>query len=231
MTESNLPIVSFDGGSDDPDELIKGVIAKCIDDRWSAKDGSIFTPAMQFLCLGITQALQCWRDGMISETIVKKAGKPLRDVDELNAQVPEEEWEAGPDGKPRPPWQHVRVVYLLRTSDAAMYTYLNSTVGAHIAVRRLSDQVQAMRHLRGANVAPIVTLGSKQMQTRYGDRLRPHFEIVEWRELNGGDSQSAPPQIEPPKTSGPKTSGSVEQIGKPVKPVTLKEEMNDEIGF
>jgi hypothetical protein len=112
-----------------------------------------------------------------------------------------------------------------------MYTYLNSTVGAHIAVRRLSDQVQAMQHLRGANVAPIVTLGSKQMKTKYGDRLRPHFEIVEWRELNGGGSQSAPPQIEPPKASGPKTGGWAEQIGKPVKPVTLKEEMNDEIGF
>ena len=80
-----------------------------------------------------------------------------------------------------------------------------------------------MRVLRGANVAPILTLSSKPMKTKFGTKMRPDFEIVEFREIGGGGGQSVP-QIESPKSG----SGG-EQIGKPVKPVTIEVELNDSI--
>ena len=51
------------------------------------------------------------------------------------------------------------------------------------------------------------------MPTQFGVKQRPEFTILEWRELGG--APSAVPVIE--------------QIGEPVKPVSLKEEMNDSV--
>src|SRR5262249_51933858 len=159
---------------------IKGAILKNVDGRWSAKDGTTLRDGEQYLGLGTTEALQCWQDGMPSEDpILKEPGKDLPDVDELNAKIPKENWEDGLDGKPRPPWQHVWIAYLIRVKDASMFTFLNSTTGARIAVQKLASQVNNMRVLRGANVVPLVTLGAKPMPTKYGEKMRPHFEVVE----------------------------------------------------
>ena len=66
-----------------------------------------------------------------------RAMQPLPDIDELNAKIPEEEWETGLDGKPRPPWQKQYIVYLVDPTDAGIYTYINGTFGARIAFDRL----------------------------------------------------------------------------------------------
>jgi hypothetical protein len=66
-------------------------------------------------------------------------------------------------------------------------------------------------------VAPIVKLSSKPMQTKWGKKMRPEFEVIEFREIgSGGESV---PQI------------STEQVGKPVRPVTTREELDDSIPF
>jgi hypothetical protein len=226
-SDKKLPAVQFEG-SDPATRLIRGTVLKCVDGRWSAKDCNLAADQL-YLCLGTTQALQCWQDGMPSETILKEVGKALPDVDELNEQTPHESWEKGLDGKPRPPWQRNFVAYLVRISDAAAFTYLNSTFGAKIAVGYLTDQVKRMSTLRGINVVPIIRLSSAPMSTDFGQKMRPHFEIVDWREIGGGEIDGGgdpTPQIEPPKKGG-----AAEQIGRSVEPVTLKEEMNDEIGF
>jgi hypothetical protein len=224
----NLPTCHFDGG-DYSDRLIKGALLKNVDGRWSAKDGTILRDGDELLGLGTTEALQCWQDGTVSKLILKPPGKPLPDVDELNAQIPREDWEKGLDGNPRPPWEHLRIAYLLRIADAMMFTYLNSTTGARIAVQRLASQVSNMRVLRGAGLVPIIKLSSKPMKTQFGEKRRPDFEVVAWRQIGGGEIDGGgdpTPHIEPPKKGG-----SAEQIGRSVEPVTLKEEMNDEIGF
>jgi hypothetical protein len=224
---TNLPSVQFDSNAGEG-RLIRGDILKCVDGRWAAKDGTTFQEGEQFLVLGTNESLQCWKDGLPSETIVKETGKSLPDVDLLNEKIPEKKWKKGLDNKPRPPWQHQWVAYLIRCVDAAAFTFINSTVGARLAVERLADQVQAMRTLRGAMVVPLVTLGSKPMPTSYGDKLRPHFQIVEWRELAGGvgvQQQPAPAQIEAPKEQKAKAT----KPGKPIKPVTSEEALNDKI--
>jgi hypothetical protein len=65
----------------------------------------------------------------------------------------------------------------------------------------------------GARVVPVVTLGSKLMQTSFGSRLRPEFVIQEWREF------------------GAPSPAITHEVGKRIEPPSLKEEMNDEVPF
>ena len=148
--------------------------------------------------LGVTAIVQRWQDQQPVETIVRKPDKPLPGVKELNAKIPESEWEKSQiDGKPRPPWQHQEVVYLLDPASAEKFTFASGTVGAHIAVERLRDRVIWMRQLRGENVVPVVELANKPMKIKVGGKkLRPEFLIVGWSVLGVGLTSDATPQIE-----------------------------------
>jgi hypothetical protein len=142
--------------------------------------------------------------------------KPLPNVDQLNSTVPEAEWEEGIAG-PRPPWQRQRAVYLVRSSDGSTFTYVSGTIGGSIAVDGLIDRVATMRKLRGQDVLPLVGLGSKTMKTKYGQRLRPEFIVDGWRQVGGnGDAKAIETKAE---------------VGTPVKPPTVAEELNDAVGF
>jgi hypothetical protein len=219
--------------------LIRGVILKCVDGRW--KDADELTPPPQLLVVGSTRALQCWSDSKPVDTIVEQPDEPLPDVDELNAQIPEKEWEPGLDGKPRPPWQLNYVVYLINVETADTYTFLNSTTGARIAFERLTDKIEMMQRLRGNGVAPIVKLDSRPMKTNFGTKQRPEFTIIEFRDLGGGGDQqpAQPAQLPPPTDKDPAGAAAkppaekkkTTKIGKPVKPVTLEEELDDELPF
>jgi hypothetical protein len=221
--EKKLPAVEHDFDvNGQTDRLIQGTILRCVDGHWSDRDGVSFSTGTQMLVLGTTQAVQHWQDGVPVETILER---PLPDVQLLNESVPEGQWEAGLDGDPRPPYVLQHVAYLLDPRDASLYTYLNSTKGAEIAVERLTQKVKSMRLLRGQKVSPVVKLDSKPMPTKFGQKMRPEFVIVDWRDLSGGGGLENKPAPQLPPAKG------TEQIGKPVKPVTTKEELNDEIGF
>ena len=214
--DSKLPAIGFDGDDGYGDQAIKGPIVKCVDARWSVRDGTELKDGELFLCIGTALGNQRFTDNT-SELVLKQPGKPLPDVDELNEQIPADEWEEGLDGQPRPPWQRVYLVYLIRVRDASAMTFISGTSGARIAYNKLASQVYNMRMLRGANVAPFLKLSSKRMKTKFGTKMRPDFEVVEFREIGG----RSVPQIEPPKGEA--------DIGELVKPVTIEEELNDEI--
>jgi len=231
------------------DRLLQGVILRCVDGNWSDKDGVSFPHGTRMLVLGVDEALQCWQAKQLLDEIRKVANQPLPSVDELNAKIPETEWDEGLDGKPRPPWSHVFAVYLLDITDGSIRTFINSTTGAGIAYERLKDKVAWMRHLRGAKVVPIVELQSRQMRTKVGQKLRPDFQVVDWRELGGGDDGSAAPALPGGGDGGasgavlealkqPNTAEPVKERAKPdkrpkglkpVKPVSTGEQLNDDI--
>jgi hypothetical protein len=214
----------------DKPRLIQGVILKCVDGHWADSDG--LTPSSELLVLGTTRALQCWKDKEVLDEIIERPGEPLPDVDELNEQIPQDEWENGLDGNPRPPWQLNYVAYLLDPKSADMYTFLNSTVGARIAVERLNNKLQWMRALRGENVAPIIKLDSRPMKTSFGVKMRPEFTILDWREFDVriGITPTPMKQIEskPIQSNDNKPNTT---IGKPVKPPSGKEATDDDIPF
>jgi hypothetical protein len=212
----------FDGGGDNEDRTIQGVIIKCIDGRWADRDGVEFPASTKMLALGTAEVLQCFQGGELVDEIKER---PFPDLDGLNAAIPMEQWDEGING-PRPPWSHQYICYLVDLRDGSIYTFINNTVGAQIAVGRLTEKVKWMRRLRGPQVRPLVLLDHRPMPTKHGAvKQRPEFTIVEWRNLGGGGLVEIKPAPQLPPAQG------TEQIGKPVKPVTAAEELNDDLPF
>ena len=218
--DTNLPVVGgFYDDDDDRDNkrLIIGIKLKCTDGQWSASDGSEPKPEAHYLVRGTATAAQLWQGNIPVETIIKEPGKPFPDVNELNEKLPQSGWEKGLDGKPRPPWLITRAVYLIRVPDGKLFTYLNSTFGAKLAISGLRDQVNVMRELRGADVVPIVKLSKAPMRTKFGQKLRPDFVVVEFRQV-AGPRQAV-------------LEAKAVEIGKPVAPVSTEEALDDSLLF
>jgi hypothetical protein len=106
--QTNLPAQQ---GEDEGDRMIRGSLLKFVDGLWSTRDGEPIPELL--LVMNITRGLQRWQDGMPVETIMQKPGITLPDVDDLNAAVPQDQWEDGLNGEKRPPWQLNCVVYLV----------------------------------------------------------------------------------------------------------------------
>jgi hypothetical protein len=195
------------------DRVITGALLKFVDGAWS-ESGITMPVGTKLLALSTHTVLQRWREQRVIETI---STKPLLDVNDLNAQIPEKEWEIGPSGTPRPPWVLTFVTYLLNPTTCEMFTLANSTIGVRIATQTLADRVAWMRRLRGNNVVPEVELSAKPMKTRFGVKQRPEFKIIGWHLLGGGN-EKAPEQLALPGLTN-------------VEPPSLREELNDELPF
>ena len=215
------------GDALDADRVIQGTILKCVDGHWSDREGVVIHPETRMLAMSTAICLQCWKDGQPIDTIIKQPNQPLPDVDELNAKIPESEWEPGLDEKPRPPWQKEFIVYLVNPTDASIYTFINSTMGAQIAFDRLKSKVVLMRQMRGVNVVPVVKLDCKPMKTKWGSKIRPEFTILEWRELGGaGVKDAGLVHIEHQQDERKKPS-----VGRPVEDVSYDERFKDEVPY
>ena len=94
--KENLPAVMGGGdGFDDVDQndrLIQGTILRCVDGVWNAKDETKLSSDLRLLALSTALALQRWENGLPAETIVKRSGEPLPDMDELNKKIPQKKW-------------------------------------------------------------------------------------------------------------------------------------------
>jgi hypothetical protein len=211
---TNVPAVVDDGfnKSNQEDRLIRGIIVRCVDGLWKDSDNNPIPSESRWVAWAASECLRQWKNKLPVKTLVKKPGIPLPDLDELNTEIPQREWETGIDGKPRPPWVRQRIVYLLNTESGAELTFISGTTGAAIATEALRNKTANMRMLRGARVMPIVTLSNKLMQTNFGSRLRPEFQIEEWRELGA-----------------PSPAIANTEVGKKIAPPSLREEMNDEV--
>jgi hypothetical protein len=162
-------------------KLLQGTVARFNSGTWADASGAALPE--ELIVTGTTHALQCWKDEKPTDVITEH---PLPDLDELNNQIPVEEWEKGMDGKPRPLWVLQHITYLLDPRSAESFTFLNSTWGARIAVDRIRDRMDNMRKLRGGNPHPVVKLESRKMKTKFGEKPRPEFTITRWVDMPGG---------------------------------------------
>jgi hypothetical protein len=226
------------------------VLLKCVDGRWIDADGLI--PTGEMLAVSTTRGLQRFNGkGELPDEIPEPPDRRLTqdDADALNAKIPTKEWRDGLDGNPDPPWKLVYVAYLIDTTTATRYTFMNSTRGAQIAVERLEDRMLCMRALRGDGVRPLVKLDSRPMKIKkLGGALkqRPEFTILDdWRDLGGGGGgglllrgggdgapliehlKTEPAPAAPAKEEKKKTKATTVAVGRPVKPVPISEEIND----
>jgi hypothetical protein len=165
---------------------------------WRDRDG--LSPPSPMLVLAVDEALQRWRNNR-PEYIREK---PLPNAEDLNASVPQSEWETDKDGEPRPPYAHIVVVLLVDLTTGVLYRYEASTVGAHIAFHNLREAVVTMRALRDERVMPLVNLAERPMKTRHGQGRRPDFQIVTYKSP-GGDTKAVPTKPPTPQLTGPAT--------------------------
>jgi hypothetical protein len=200
------------------DRALQGPLAKFVDRQWTLEEEPI-SPDEKFLVLAIKKAAQHWENGRVVEEVVEP--NELPDIKAKNEDIPEETWELGADGITRQaPWSIAAAVYLLRLRDALLCTSINKTGGQHAAANSLRSRIEWMSALKHETMWPVVTLGSK-LHSRQFKKYRPDFIILdgEWRRFGGGP-------VEPPRLEKP--SGS---IGEKVEPPSLKDELDDEIGF
>jgi hypothetical protein len=223
-TTSNYAADGFDGDDSDEGRLIKGTLIKCDatqqQNHYRYRDGSP-VPDRQWLAVGIGKAAQNWRNKRPIETIVEQPGKPLPDIDDLNAATNPGDWETDLNGNPRPPWQVQRIAYLLDRVTCERATFITATVGGRIGIDELKDSVLWMRRLRGQRVAPLIELRIRTMKTKFGAKPSPWFKIVEWANLGGGGDGSRPLIEHQPAEHKLKT------VEKP----TTEEALNDTIPF
>ena len=162
---------------------------------WIDRDG--LTPPSPLLVVAVDEALQKWKDN--KPEVIRD--KPLPDLQQLNAAIPQNEWENGIDGKLRKPWARIVVVYLVDPQVGAIYTYTSPTIGARIAYDALKEGTVTMRALRGIRVMPVVNLSERPFKTNFGMRRRPHFDIVGWK--TPGDDKAIPGQADHAAAFGP----------------------------
>jgi hypothetical protein len=215
---------SVEGGEEQQTSgrVIQGELVKFTNEAtWITRDDEELPPDLELIVIDIGRVVQKWEDGVPIETIVLEPGQRFPDIKAMNAKVPESEWEDGPDGKPRGPWQSQHICYLLDLATMGRYTWPTGTTGGAICISDLVDRVKWMRKFRGQCVYPIVTPTNVYMPTRYGGRQRPHLEIQKWIMLDGGGN--ALPAPEQPKLP--------DQGAKEVEPPSAEEVTEDEIRF
>jgi hypothetical protein len=214
-------ITNYDDSEDDGFQgsitggrLIKGTLLRWNETNdWMDRDG--LRPPEILLVLALTEAFQRWKNKKVIDEIMIK---PLPDLETLNSSISVSEWELGLDNRPKPPYAHQKIVYLIDPATAGFFTYINSTFGARICWDNLRERVITMRTLRGQRVVPLVKLSHRPMKTAFGMKHRPEFEIVGWRNLGGKDAigSSTSPQI-----SGPKPTAEIKPAAK-IKPIAAE---------
>jgi hypothetical protein len=160
--------------------------------EWLSGDSAIAADR-EFIVIKLLKATQKWLDGKPAETRILHENECFPDVEVLNAEAPREEWHEA-FGQLRGPWQNTTFVYLLDPETMEALTWPTATVGGSIAIRELKDATLRARLLRGANLYPRVRLADKHMNTDYGDRRRPYFNICGFEAI--GDTP--PPAIAKP---------------------------------
>jgi hypothetical protein len=203
--------------------IIQGALVRFTNEAtWVTSDGEELPADLELVAIDIIRVVQRWHDEKPLETRVLQPGEKFPDIAALNETVPREEWTDGPSG-PRGPWQAQHIVYLLDPRTMGKYSFATGTIGGGIAVRDLVDRTQWMRRFRGAHVYPVVTFADVFMNTRFGGRQRPRFDIVKWITLDSGGGVLTPQEL-PRLENSPPTAPEV-------KPPSAKEVTDDEIPF
>jgi hypothetical protein len=194
-----------DAAAESAERVIRGTLLKFTDWQWTTgKENNPVEEGRRLIAPGTAAAWVRWSDGRPVEYRLRQAGRRLPDREELGDQN-EEDWEAGPDGKPRDPWQNTRFVYLIDPATAEAFTFSTSSWGGRTAVTDLGDQIQRMRFANPGAV-PVVELHAAPMLTKFGRKSKPFFKVVDWCK-DGTLEGEAPLQIEPKGKGGEGNGG------------------------
>jgi len=206
------------------DRGLSGVKLKFLNGVWLDPNEQEVTA--ELVVLDVQRKVQKWlTDDGPTETIVLAPGARWPDIDAMNAECPQSEWREK-FGKMAGPWSGEHVVLLVDPATMEPYWWPSpvTTIGSAVCVRNLVSQVKLMRQFRGALVYAVVKLAHTFMNTAYGGRERPHFDIMRW--ITFGASGSVLPAPNTPALTK-NIPLEVQTVEKP----TAKEVTGDEIRF
>jgi hypothetical protein len=182
----------------------------------------------ELIAIDILRIVQKWIDQKPVETIIVPPGEKFPDVKAMNEAAPKSEWRENLNGEMIGPWQMQYILSLLDAHSLDKFTVPTSTIGGGIACRELADKVAWMRKHKGSNVSAVIKLADKFMNTRFGGRQRPHFNIVRWIGFDGAGALPAPkPALE--GGAAAKTETPASPPWNEVEEPSLREELNDDL--
>lgn len=196
-TQNSLVPIGDDGfeaaAAEGAERILKGDLLKFSDGHWLVgREAVLIKQDLRLVAMGTAAAWVRWAGGKPDKYVVRQAGAPFPEREELGDND-EALWEPGPDDKPRDPWQSTRFVHLVNPETAGLYTFSTTSWGGRGAVIDLADAIVRYRHAR-PGACPVVTLGSAPMQTKFGKKWRPVFQIVDW--VGGDGTAEARPKPE-----------------------------------
>jgi hypothetical protein len=216
-------------GSDRPQNagLIKGELLKFSNDGiWKTRDGELVDTNIEHVAYGVVRVVQKWRDQKPIETIVLEPHQKFPNVKKMNDDTPREEWSEGPGGL-RGPWQAQHFLYTFDPKKLSWSTFPCGTIGGAIAFEQLCTRTNLMRRVRGQGVYAVIKLSRTWWNVR-GGRWRPHFQIERWVRFDGdgtSDVEALPKAKAETIAEAAPPPPPIEEV----EPVSLAEEMNDEM--
>jgi hypothetical protein len=177
-------LVQSDDGWDDAaaessDRTIRGTLLKFANATWSrGKEGTDIKEGTRLVALDTAAAWVKWFQSRPIAHKLRRAGHRLPDRNELG-DLDEVDWEIGPDGKPKDPWQNTRFVYFSDAMSGEEFTFSTSTWGGRAAVSDLAEEIYRMRRDK-PGALPVVELCAAPMLTRFGKKSKPLFRVIDW---------------------------------------------------
>jgi hypothetical protein len=162
--------------------LIRGSLLKFADWKWAIgkeREAVEVKEGRRLVAVATAAAWVRWQGGKPVEYRLREPGKPMSERGELGDNDPAL-WEAGPDGKPRDPWQNTRFVHLIDPQTAEAFTFSTASGGGRDCVITLADQIKRMRG-KHPDAVPLVELGAAPMSTNYGRKSKPTLKVIGWR--------------------------------------------------
>jgi hypothetical protein len=208
--------------------VIQSAKLKYIDPRWLIDDQDV--TGMKLTLIGVRNVVNKWsKDNKpLAPPEILQPGQKFPDFKKRNAEAPRSEWRMS-FGKEVGPWSGQHCLYFI-DDNYNRFTWASptTTIGSAIAVEEIVNHVNTVRKFRGSNVYPVVELSHCLFKTGYGDRERPHLPVKGLVTL-GSDRAGTLPA--PDESSTPALAAGAPADAQTVEPITLAEEINDEIKY
>ena len=147
-------------------------------------------------CIGLNRAWVHFADGTVVERKLYRAAR--NEIPPERYELPDTDrskWPIGINKQPADPWVYQ---YLLPMEDPAtgdVRIFVGSSFGGRRAVADLCAAYSRRAKKTPGGGQPIITLQMVMMPTKnFGDKPRPHFEIVGWDDGTGGSDDGGTPR-------------------------------------
>jgi hypothetical protein len=159
--------------------MIIGKMMKFTDGRFIVDKTQTMPASTVLVAVSTVTAWVHWENNRPIEHRITRPGQSHPYRDDLPDQD-EKQWPPGLKDEPSDPWKDTRYLRLIDPKTGADFTFVTDSYGGRRAVGDLKGQIANVRAAHPAAV-PLVQLASTMMKTRFGQKPRPDFKIVDWR--------------------------------------------------